>query len=361
MRHARASAGASAESVTASSRFGRSWTSTSTTSPSTTSPSTTSGPPGRRLAVARGREARREPGTGRERAERHDRRATARPSHAITGRRTSARVTGMTKTKPDDVGEEPRRQQQRAADEHEDGVRELPASGACRSRPTPMSARHAATALARARSTRRGTTRTAAAGSSAPRRSTGRPGWRWPARPIGTTRNSARITAPARGRRRRCPAGRPGPPLPSLTLLAASLTLHRCTTRSTPAPPRTCLPVSSALAGRPRTGAQDVAHLAGAVPDAPGRHPPQRLDDDRAAHLAAAELALDEGDRHLLDPQAARGSPAARGRPGSSSPARRRRPGRASPASSGGRPGSRRWRRAGRCRARAGRRGCRRG
>ena len=69
---------------------------------------------------------------------------------------------------------------------------------------------------------------------------------------------------------------------------------------------------------------------------------PQRLGDDRVAHLRRAPLPLGEGDRHLDAPGTRPAAPATPGRPGSSSPATRPRRASAPPAPRGGTRGSRR-------------------
>src|SRR6478736_892839 len=50
--------------------------------------------------------------------------------------------------------------------------------------------------------------------------------------------------------------------------------------------------------GSDRLAAQDPVRTGG---DAPGGDPPERLDQDVAAHLRVADLPVDEGDRDLDD------------------------------------------------------------
>ena len=302
---------------------------------STTSPSTTSAPVGGPAAAsAANAGARRAAPAGREPAgrtqpaadrRRRDARATARAS-AMTGPRTSGRVTGRTQHEADDVGEEPGREQQRAADEHQDGVRRARGSAAvplgAPSRRAPATrrtlaphdpARRAATRRCSSTDRRHRADRAADLDGDASSRSA-------------TTRNSARITAagaatdaarPADRRRRH--AGRVSSPL------AVQRSAGGRTTRAT------ACRLTSRRRRDPRRSRAQLRRGAHAPRRSPARAPRATI---ARLILLTAELALDERDRHL-DDAAARARPRARpGRPGSSSPARPPRRGRASPARS---------------------------
>ena len=133
--------------------------------------------------------------------------------------------------------------------------------------------------------------------------------------PLGHADGAAQHRRPRRGPGRA--AGRPArPPRPEVRLIRVAEPLPR---------PGGLLPRPKSAARAGNAGQPCAAAAARAVRHAPRGDPPQRLADDRAAHLRLAAHAFDERDRHLVDAEARVAGRGGRGRPGSSNPASRPR------------------------------------